>query len=99
MTPAGSPPPRCDWLSRRRNGGRSRAAPTSRYTNASVTSERSRLIWAPIPTYRQRGKWNYAMTDTVQNVDDAIEAFAQATEEPPEEALRWALEHWEEAAP
>ena len=24
------------------------------------------------------------MTDTVQNVDDAIEAFAQATEEPPE---------------
>ena len=39
------------------------------------------------------------MTNTVQNVDDAIEAFAQATEVPPEEALRWALEHWEEAVP
>src|ERR1700722_16207476 len=99
MTPAGPPPPRCGWLSRRRNGGRSRAAPTSRYTNASVMSERLRLDPGAIPMYRQRGKWNYAMTDTVQNVDDVIEAFAQATEGPPEEALRWALEHWEEAAP
>jgi hypothetical protein len=62
-------------------------------------SERLRLDPGAIPMYRQRGKWNYAMTNTVQNVDDAIEAFAQATEGPPEEALRWALEHWEEAAP
>jgi uncharacterized protein len=39
------------------------------------------------------------MTDTVQNVDDAIEAFAEAVDGPPEEALRWALAHWEEASP
>ena len=35
----------------------------------------------------------------MNTIDEAIEAFAQATEEPPNEALRWALDHWDQAAP
>jgi hypothetical protein len=32
-------------------------------------------------------------------VDDAIRAFARAMDEPPNDALRWALQHWDEAEP
>jgi hypothetical protein len=32
-------------------------------------------------------------------LDDTIQAFAEATEGPPTEALQWALDHWEQAAP
>jgi hypothetical protein len=35
----------------------------------------------------------------MNTVSDAIQAFALATDEPPNEALKWALTHWEEAAP
>ena len=35
----------------------------------------------------------------MNSIDDAIRAFATATEGPPNEALRWALNHWDEAAP
>jgi uncharacterized protein len=36
---------------------------------------------------------------TIDTVDDAIQAFAHASEEPPNAALRWALDHWDQAAP
>jgi uncharacterized protein len=39
------------------------------------------------------------MSETMNTVDDAIAAFAQATDGPPNAALRWALDHWEEASP
>ena len=32
-------------------------------------------------------------------VDDAIRAFAEASDEPPNDALRWALDHWDQAKP
>ena len=32
-------------------------------------------------------------------IDDAIQAFAEAADEPPNAALRWALDHWDEAEP
>ena len=35
----------------------------------------------------------------MNTVDDAIKAFAEATEAPPNAALRWALDHWDQAAP
>jgi uncharacterized protein len=35
----------------------------------------------------------------INTVDEAIQAFAEAADEPPNEALRWALDHWEAAAP
>jgi uncharacterized protein len=35
----------------------------------------------------------------MNTVDEAIQAFALATDEPPNEALKWALTHWDEAAP
>ncbi len=35
----------------------------------------------------------------MNTVDEAIQAFALATDEPPNEALKWALAHWDEAAP
>ena len=39
------------------------------------------------------------MSATTHSVDDAIAAFAEAVDEPPDAALRWALAHWEAAAP
>jgi len=39
------------------------------------------------------------MSTTVNTLDDAIQAFAEAADGPPNAALRWALDHWEEAAP
>jgi hypothetical protein len=39
------------------------------------------------------------MGGRVNTVDDAIEAFALAVDEPPNEALRWALANWETAKP
>jgi uncharacterized protein len=36
---------------------------------------------------------------TIVTIDDAIQAFAEAAEGPPTEALQWALDHWEQAAP
>jgi len=40
------------------------------------------------------------MSGTSTNrVDDAIQAFAEAADEPPNDALRWALDHWDNAAP
>jgi hypothetical protein len=40
------------------------------------------------------------MSDTpAMTLDDAIAAFAAAVDEPPMEALRWSLAHWDEAAP
>jgi uncharacterized protein len=35
----------------------------------------------------------------ISTIDDAIRAFALAADEPPNDALRWALLHWNEAAP
>ena len=35
----------------------------------------------------------------MNGIDDAIQAYATATEAPPNTALRWALDHWDEAAP
>jgi hypothetical protein len=35
----------------------------------------------------------------VRTTDDAIQAFAAASEGPPLAALQWALDHWEQAAP
>ena len=35
----------------------------------------------------------------MKTIDDAIRDFAAATEAPPNEALRWALGHWDEAVP
>jgi hypothetical protein len=35
----------------------------------------------------------------MNSLDDAIQAFAAASEAPPNDALLWALAHWEEAAP
>jgi len=35
----------------------------------------------------------------MSTVDDSIQAFAAATDGPPEDALRWALANWDEAAP
>ena len=35
----------------------------------------------------------------MNTVDDAIKAFAEATDAPPNEALRWSLDHWDQAAP
>jgi len=40
-----------------------------------------------------------ATETAMPTVDDTIEAFAEATEGPPTEALQWALDHWEQAAP
>jgi hypothetical protein len=37
--------------------------------------------------------------NTVSTLDEAIDAFARARDEPPIGALRWALDHWDEAAP
>jgi len=39
------------------------------------------------------------METAMTTIDDAIDAFALASEEPPNDALRWALSHWEQAAP
>jgi uncharacterized protein len=39
------------------------------------------------------------MPTTVTTVDGAIQAFAQASDAPPNAALRWALDHWDRAAP
>ncbi len=39
------------------------------------------------------------METGMNTIDDAIEAFALALEEPPNDALRWALDHWEQSAP
>jgi uncharacterized protein len=36
---------------------------------------------------------------TLNTVDDAIKAFAEAFDGPPDAALRWALDHWDQAAP
>jgi hypothetical protein len=35
----------------------------------------------------------------MNTVDDAIQAFAEAADAPPNAALRWALDHWDLAAP
>ena len=35
----------------------------------------------------------------MNTIDDAIQAFAEAADEPPNTALRWALDHWDQAAP
>jgi hypothetical protein len=35
----------------------------------------------------------------MHSTDDAIQAFAEAAEGPPVEALQWALDHWDEASP
>jgi hypothetical protein len=35
----------------------------------------------------------------MNTLDDAIQAFAAAVDEPPNPALRWALDHWDDAAP
>src|SRR5450755_4349900 len=35
----------------------------------------------------------------MNSIDDAIQAFAEASEGPPVAALRWALDHWDQAAP
>ncbi len=35
----------------------------------------------------------------VNTVEDAIKAFAAAKDGPPTEALRWSLDHWDQAAP
>ena len=35
----------------------------------------------------------------MKTIDDAIQAFAAATDGPPNPALQWALAHWDEAAP
>jgi uncharacterized protein len=37
--------------------------------------------------------------EAVSGVEDAIDAFAAAMDEPPNVALRWALDHWDAAAP
>src|SRR5258708_22756189 len=39
------------------------------------------------------------MQATVNTVDQAIAAFAEGTEVPRNAALRWALDHWDQAAP
>jgi uncharacterized protein len=39
------------------------------------------------------------MSATMNTIEDAIQAFAAATDGPPNDALRWALDHWEEASP
>ncbi len=60
--------------------------------------------------YRQTGtgesashlRWIILMEapmDSMNTVDDAIQAFALAADGPPNEALRWALDHWDEASP
>jgi hypothetical protein len=36
---------------------------------------------------------------TIETVEDAIQAFANASDGPPNAALRWTLDHWDEAAP
>jgi uncharacterized protein len=39
-------------------------------------------------------------TETATNsIDDAIQAFAEAADGPPNDALRWALDHWDQAEP
>ncbi|MSP01339.1 MAG: DUF1186 domain-containing protein [Acetobacteraceae bacterium] len=35
----------------------------------------------------------------MNTIDDAIQAFAEASDAPPNEALQWALDHWDEAVP
>jgi hypothetical protein len=35
----------------------------------------------------------------MNTIDDAIQAFAEASDGPPNEALQWALDHWDQAAP
>jgi uncharacterized protein len=35
----------------------------------------------------------------MNTVDDAINAFAEASDRPPNDALRWALDHWDQASP
>lgn len=37
--------------------------------------------------------------NSMNTVSDAIQAFALATDEAPNEALRWSLSHWDEASP
>jgi len=39
------------------------------------------------------------MPAAVHTVDDAIQTFAHAADAPPNAALRWALDHWDMAAP
>jgi hypothetical protein len=39
------------------------------------------------------------MAGSVHSADDAIQAFAEASDGPPNTALRWALDHWDAAAP
>ncbi|HEX3991932.1 MAG TPA: DUF1186 domain-containing protein [Acetobacteraceae bacterium] len=39
------------------------------------------------------------MSATLLTVDDAVQAFAAASDGPPVAALQWALDHWEQAAP
>jgi uncharacterized protein len=39
------------------------------------------------------------MPPVANTVEDAVRAFALAADEPPNDALRWALLHWDEAAP
>src|SRR5471032_1044500 len=39
------------------------------------------------------------MATITRGIDEAIQAFAEATDEPPNDALRWALDHWDLAAP
>jgi hypothetical protein len=39
------------------------------------------------------------MAGSVHSADDAIQAFAEAADGPPNAALRWALDHWDAAAP
>ena len=36
---------------------------------------------------------------SMNTVEDAIQAFAEAAEEPPNAALLWALDHWDQASP
>jgi len=36
---------------------------------------------------------------SVKTLDDAIQAFAEAADGPPNDALRWALDHWDAASP
>jgi len=39
------------------------------------------------------------METGMNTIDDAIDAYALASEEPPNDALRWALANWEQAVP
>ena len=39
------------------------------------------------------------MANTIETLDDAIQAFAEAADAPPNPALLWALDHWDAAVP